>query len=80
LYPYPDDLVIISKVGALRDDKGAWSPAQTPAELRAGVEDNLKTLGVEQLGAVNIRRMGSMGFPIRGLPSDWCPSRTSWPR
>ncbi len=57
LYPYPDDLAIVSKVGGRRDDTGAWLPAQTPAELRAGVEDNLRTLGVEQLTAVNLRRM-----------------------
>ena len=47
----------MSKVGGRRDDAGAWLPAQTPAELRAGVEDNLRTLGVEQLTAVNLRRM-----------------------
>lgn len=35
LYPYPDDLVIVSKVGALRDDSGGWIPAQRPDELRA---------------------------------------------
>lgn len=57
LYPYADDLVLVSKVGAFRDDNGGWLPAQRPAELRAGVEDNLKTLGVEQLAAVNLRRM-----------------------
>lgn len=56
LYPYPDDLVIVSKVGALRDAAGNWNPAQRPADLRAAVEENLKTLGIEQLGAVNIRR------------------------
>jgi hypothetical protein len=38
LYPYPYDLVIVSKVGALRDDRGGWIPAQRPEELRAGVE------------------------------------------
>ena len=57
LHPYPDDLVIVSKVGAGRDEAGGWHPAQRPAELRAGVEDNLRSLGVEQLGAVNLRRM-----------------------
>ena len=57
LHPYPDDLVIVSKVGAVRDEAGGWLPAQTPADLRAGVEDNLRTLGVEQLGAVNLRRL-----------------------
>src|ERR1700712_5795564 len=63
LYPYPDDLVIVSKVGAFRDDAGAWHPAQTPSELRAGVEDNLRTLHVEQLGAVNLRRMDEHDVP-----------------
>jgi pyridoxine 4-dehydrogenase len=57
LRPYPDDLAIVSKVGGRRDDTGAWLPAQTPAELRAGVEDNLRTLGIDHLTAVNLRRM-----------------------
>jgi pyridoxine 4-dehydrogenase len=57
LHPYPDDLAIVSKVGGRRDDTGAWLPAQTPAELRRGVEDNLRTLRIEQLTAVNLRRM-----------------------
>jgi pyridoxine 4-dehydrogenase len=58
LHPYHDDLVIVSKVGGARDDRGGWLPAQTPAELRSGVEANLRTLELEQLGAVNLRRMG----------------------
>jgi aryl-alcohol dehydrogenase-like predicted oxidoreductase len=58
LHPYPDDLVIVSKVGGARDDQGGWLPAQTPAELRSGVEANLRTLELEQLGAVNLRRIG----------------------
>jgi pyridoxine 4-dehydrogenase len=66
LYPYPDDLVIVSKVGAVRDEAGSWIPALRPAELRAGVESNLKTLGIEQLGAVNIRRMD----PGHGVPAE----------
>lgn len=37
LHPYPEDLALVSKVGAVRDAAGAWPPAQTPAELRAGV-------------------------------------------
>jgi aryl-alcohol dehydrogenase-like predicted oxidoreductase len=68
LHPYPEDLVIVSKVGARRDDAGNWLPAQTPPELRSGVEDNLRTLGVEQLGAVNLRRLGEQeeggGVPL----------------
>jgi aryl-alcohol dehydrogenase-like predicted oxidoreductase len=55
LHPYPESLVLVSKVGALRDAKGGWLPGQRPDQLRAGVEDNLRTLGVERLGAVNLR-------------------------
>jgi pyridoxine 4-dehydrogenase len=55
LFPYPDDLVLVSKVGAARDEHGAWLPAQEPAELRAGVEANLRSLSVERLDAVNLR-------------------------
>ncbi|MBA8792658.1 aryl-alcohol dehydrogenase-like predicted oxidoreductase [Friedmanniella endophytica] len=55
LHPYPDDLVLVSKVGAVRDDAGNWLMAQAPDQLRQGVEDNLRTLEVEQLGAVNLR-------------------------
>jgi pyridoxine 4-dehydrogenase len=55
LHPYPDGLRLVTKVGARRDDQGAWLPALRPHELRAGVEDNLRTLGVEQLTLVNLR-------------------------
>ena len=55
LHPYPENLALVSKVGAVRDAQGGWPPAQQPAELRAGVEDNLRTLGVERLAAVNLR-------------------------
>ena len=57
LHPYPDDLVLVTKVGAIRDAAGGWPAAQRPEELRAAVEDNLRTLGIERLGAVNLRRM-----------------------
>ena len=63
LHPYSDDLVLVSKVGAVRDAEGGWVPAQSPADLRAGVEDNLRSLGVEQLGAVNLRRMPDDHLP-----------------
>ena len=55
LHPYPDDLVLVTKVGADRDAQGTWVPAQRPEQLRAGVEDNLRSLEIEQLGAVNLR-------------------------
>lgn len=59
LHPYPDDLVIVSKVGATRDDEGSWVPAQRPADLRAGVEANLRSLSLEQIDIVNLRVMSS---------------------
>ncbi len=57
LHPYPENLVFVSKVGAFRDDKGGWIPGQRPDQLRSGVEDNLRSLGIERLGAVNLRLM-----------------------
>jgi aryl-alcohol dehydrogenase-like predicted oxidoreductase len=53
LSPYPDDLVLVSKVGAARNDQGHWLAAQRPEELRAGV---LASLGVDQVPVVNLRR------------------------
>jgi pyridoxine 4-dehydrogenase len=55
LHPYPEDLVLVSKVGAERDHEGNWRPAQRPDQLRAGVEANLRSLAVDQLGVVNLR-------------------------
>jgi aryl-alcohol dehydrogenase-like predicted oxidoreductase len=55
LHPYPEDLVLVSKVGARRDDEGGWIPAGQPDELRADIELNLRELGVDQLAAVNLR-------------------------
>jgi pyridoxine 4-dehydrogenase len=57
LYPYAEGLVLVSKVGALRDDKGGWLPGQRPEQLRSAVEANLRSLGVDRLGAVNLRLM-----------------------
>jgi aryl-alcohol dehydrogenase-like predicted oxidoreductase len=57
LHPYPDDLKLVTKVGGRRDDKGGWLPAQAPAELRSGVEDNLRSLRVERMDLVNLRLM-----------------------
>jgi aryl-alcohol dehydrogenase-like predicted oxidoreductase len=56
LHPYPEDLVIVSKVGARRDATGQWLAAQRPEELRAGVEANLASLGLDQVPVVNLRR------------------------
>jgi aryl-alcohol dehydrogenase-like predicted oxidoreductase len=59
LHPYPEELKLVTKVGGRRDDKGAWLPAQTPAELRSGVEDNLRSLRVERMDLVNLRLMSA---------------------
>lgn len=55
LHPYPADLALVSKVGAVRDDAGAWLPAQEPDQLRASIEENLRSLDTDRLAAVNLR-------------------------
>jgi pyridoxine 4-dehydrogenase len=55
LAPYPDDLHIVTKVGARRDEQGGWPHARTPDELRAQVHDNLRRLGLDALDVVNLR-------------------------
>ena len=57
LHPYPDGLALVSKVAARRDDSGAVLPYDEPDQLRAGIHENLTTLGVERLTAVNLRVM-----------------------
>ncbi|MFF7189940.1 oxidoreductase [Streptomyces sp. NPDC008222] len=57
LYPYPSDLAIVSKVAARRDAVGRVLPYDEPHQLRAGIEENLTTLGVDRLAAVNLRLM-----------------------
>ncbi len=58
LHPYPEDLKLVTKVGGRRDAAGGWLPAQTPEELRQGVEDNLRSLRIERLDLVNLRLIG----------------------
>lgn len=65
LFPYPDDLHIVTKVGARRDEKGNWPHARSPQELRQGVQDNLRNLGLEVLDVVNLR-MGGFDRPEAG--------------
>ncbi len=64
LHPYPDDLVLVSKVGAARDDTGAWIGAQRPEELRQGIEANLASLRLEQVPVVNLRRHPDSEVPF----------------
>jgi aryl-alcohol dehydrogenase-like predicted oxidoreductase len=61
LYPYPDGLKLVTKVGARRDAAGRVLPAQRPDELRKGVEANLHTLRVERLDLVNLRLVDAGG-------------------
>ena len=59
LAPYAEGLTIVTKVGAVRGEDGSWRPAQSPAALISGVQDNLRNLGVDVLDVVNMRFMGS---------------------
>jgi aryl-alcohol dehydrogenase-like predicted oxidoreductase len=58
LHPYPDELTIVTKVGARRTPEGGWPEALSPAELRSAVQDNLDHLGVDVLDVVNLRLPG----------------------
>lgn len=66
LHPYADDLIIVTKVGAVRGDDASWLPAQSPAELTRAVHDNLRNLGLEKLDVVNLRLMGDVHAPSEG--------------
>ena len=57
LHPYPDDLVIVTKIGARRGADGSWLLASSPAELRQAVHDNLRNLSLDELDVVNLRNM-----------------------
>jgi len=57
LSPYPQDLVLVTKIGGRRDTAGHWLPALSPDEIRAGVHDNLAHLAVDRLDVVNLRVM-----------------------
>ncbi|CAI9411818.1 aldo/keto reductase family oxidoreductase [Nocardioides sp. T2.26MG-1] len=65
LHPYPDDLVIVTKVGSRRDAEGGWPHARSPRELREDVHQNLENLGLETLDVVNYR-VGGLDRPEPG--------------
>lgn len=74
LHPYPDDLCIVTKVGARRDATGGWPHALAPHELRQAVHDNLRNLGLDVLDVVNLRvggfshaEPGSLAEPFAAL-------------
>ena len=63
LHPYADDLVIATKAGGRRDENGGWPSARKPDELRAQIDDNLETLGVDVLDLVHLR-LGDADGPV----------------
>jgi pyridoxine 4-dehydrogenase len=65
LHPYPADLTIVTKVGAVRGSDGSWNSAQSPAEITQAVHDNLGNLGLDALHVVNLRLWGRTG-PTEG--------------
>jgi aryl-alcohol dehydrogenase-like predicted oxidoreductase len=74
LHPYPTNLVLVTKVGARRDETGQWLPWQSPADLTQAIHDNLRNLGLDVIEAVNFRSMhgmqpteGSIGAQVEAL-------------
>jgi aryl-alcohol dehydrogenase-like predicted oxidoreductase len=66
VHPYPDGLVIVTKVGARRGEDGSWIPAFSPEELAQAVHDNLRNLGLDVLDVVNLRSTHGMLEPAEG--------------
>jgi pyridoxine 4-dehydrogenase len=66
LSPYPDDLVIVTKLGARRTKDGSWVPAFSREDLTAAVHDNLRNLGLDVLDVVNLRSMFRIDEPAEG--------------
>jgi aryl-alcohol dehydrogenase-like predicted oxidoreductase len=66
LAPFPDDLVIVTKISARRGEDGSWIPAFSPEELTQAVHDNLRNLGLDVLDVVNLRSMFDAHHPVEG--------------
>jgi len=66
LHPYPDDLVIVTKISAKRGPDGSWLPAFSREELTQAVHDNLRNLGLDVLEVVNLRAMFDVHGPAEG--------------
>jgi aryl-alcohol dehydrogenase-like predicted oxidoreductase len=66
LYPYPRDLVIVTKIGARRGEGGSWLPAFSPAELKQAIHDNLRNLRLDVIEVVNMRSMLGHAGPTEG--------------
>ena len=65
LYPYPDDLVICTKVGGARKPDKSWIPFNTPENLRSSIDNNLRTLKLEQITLVHFRAIAGYGAPFK---------------
>lgn len=70
LYPYPKELVLVTKVGGKRGPEGSWEPASSPRDIRRAVEDNLTNLAVDALDIVNLRIMFDPVGPAEGSIAD----------
>src|SRR5262252_5921174 len=66
LHPYPEDLVIVTKIGARRGEDGSWIPAPSPEELTRGVHDNLRNLRLDVLDVVNFRSTFGIEEAVEG--------------
>lgn len=66
LHPYADDLVIVTKVGAVRGNDASWNPAFSKEALTRAVHDNLRNLGLDALDVVNLRAMFDVHGPVEG--------------
>lgn len=66
LAPYPDDLVLVTKLGALRGSDGSWNPAFSREALTAAVHDNLRNLGLDVIEVANLRAMFGIHEPEEG--------------
>jgi aryl-alcohol dehydrogenase-like predicted oxidoreductase len=66
LHPYPDDLVIVTKIGAMRGTDGSWNPAFSAEQLTQAVHDNLRNLGLDAMDVVNLRIMFDVHGPAEG--------------
>ncbi|MBS0533508.1 MAG: aldo/keto reductase family oxidoreductase [Proteobacteria bacterium] len=66
LHPYPDDLVIVTKISARRGADASWIPAMSPAELTQALHDNLRNLGIDVIEVVNFRSMHGIHGPAEG--------------
>jgi aryl-alcohol dehydrogenase-like predicted oxidoreductase len=70
LSPYPNDLVLVTKLGARRGDDASWIPWNNPDELAQGLRDNIRNLGVEAMEIANLRIMGSVHAPSEASIAD----------